>query len=83
MISKTTKEKTKYHWSEIEQMRYIKCLDSRRKLFDLTAPEKNKIGVHKIMSRYVKVRNSAQCRSHHQKMIKKYGSIEAIILQHS
>ena len=31
------------------------------------------------MSRYIKTRNSNQCRSHHQKMAKRYGSLSEII----
>lgn len=34
------------------------------------------------MSRKIKTRNYVQCRTHHQKMIEKYGCIEAIIKNH-
>lgn len=35
------------------------------------------------MSKILKTRNAQQCRSHHQKMIAKYGSIEAIVNSHA
>jgi hypothetical protein len=35
--------------------------------------------LNRIMSKYVGTRSHEQCRSHHQKMIKNYGSIETII----
>ena len=35
------------------------------------------------MAKYIKTRSSGQCRSHHQKMLKKHGSIDNIILSHN
>ena len=35
------------------------------------------------MSNYISMRNPAQCRSHHQKMVSKLGSIDAIIEEFS
>jgi hypothetical protein len=32
-----------------------------------------------MMSKKVKTRNAQQCHSHHQKMMKKYGSLDGII----
>jgi len=37
--------------------------------------------VHKRLSECVKTRNDKQCKSHHQKMMKIYKSIEGIIQQ--
>ena len=35
-----------------------------------------------MMSKFIESRNSVQCHSHHQKMVKKYGSIQNIIDHH-
>jgi hypothetical protein len=50
-----------------------------RKLFDLSIEEKKYIGINKIMSSYIKTRDSIQCHSHHQKIIKKYGTLDRAI----
>ncbi len=41
--------------------------------------EKKSKCIHRMMSRYIQSRDSTQCRSHHQKMMTKYGSIARII----
>jgi hypothetical protein len=48
-------------------------------MFSLSLKTKKQFGVQKMLSKVVKTRTPVQCRSHHQKMIKKYGSIEAIL----
>ena len=34
-----------------------------------------------MMSKFIQTRNSTQCHTHHQKMMEKFHSIEAIILE--
>jgi hypothetical protein len=42
--------------------------------------EKRKdVKVNVLMSKQVKTKTSRQCHSHHQKMIKKFGSLENLI----
>lgn len=35
--------------------------------------------IFKVMARYIRTRAADQCRSHHQKMEKKFGTIDAIL----
>jgi len=49
------------------------------KLFELNVEEKRRLKVNVKMSQAVKSRTPIQCHSHHQKMLKKYGSICGII----
>jgi hypothetical protein len=48
-------------------------------MFSLSLSEKKNLRVNVMMSKKVKSRNAQQCHSHHQKMIKKYGDLQAII----
>jgi hypothetical protein len=59
-------------------------LKNKSFLFSLSVEEKRKTKVNIQMSRAVKTKNAIQCHSHHQKMVKKHGSVEAVIrkLQH-
>jgi len=41
------------------------------------------LGIHNLMSKYIKNRSARQCRSHHQKMMSKYKSIENILSQNA
>ena len=45
----------------------------------MSLENRKKSGVHTKMSTLIKGRNSAQCRSHHQKMLAKYKSLDGII----
>lgn len=48
-------------------------------LFNLPLEEKKKIKVNVLLSKRIPSRTSTQCRSHHQKMVQKYSSIEKVI----
>ena len=45
--------------------------------------QKKKFRVNVLMSKMVKSRTSTQCHTHHQKMIKKYATVENIIEEYS
>ena len=68
-----------YRWTYTQQQRYIKFLQLNHHLFDLSLEERRSLKVNKLMSHFVKTRDCLQCRSHHQKMIQKFGSIQGII----
>jgi hypothetical protein len=54
-------------------------LVKKRSLFDLSVEERKRTGIHTKMSKIIKARNPSQCRSHHQKMLVRFGSVDAII----
>jgi hypothetical protein len=41
--------------------------------------ERKKAKIHSKMSRYMKIRSGGQCRSHHQKMLLTYHSVDGIL----
>jgi hypothetical protein len=45
-------------------------------LFGGTREDRMRMRVHMMMSRQVETRTHQQCRSHHQKMIKRFGTLE-------
>jgi hypothetical protein len=52
---------------------------THRYLFALPTIEKKKIKLNVLFSEQIPSRTSAQCRSHHQKMMERYGSIEQVV----
>lgn len=70
---------SKYTWNSTENRLYVKFLASKEALFDLSLKEKKQIRLNVLMSNKIKTRSPAQCHSHHQKMILKYGSIPGIL----
>jgi hypothetical protein len=68
-----------YHWSEIEDLKYLEFIHRERRLFDLPLAERKKMRIHHMMSKFIRTRNPCQCRSHHQKMISKFRTIDEII----
>lgn len=50
-----------------------------RSFFDYSKEKKREICINKLIGKAVKTRTPTQCHTHHQKMMAKYGSIEAII----
>jgi hypothetical protein len=83
VASKATRKEASYHWTCTEQKRYINFLIENRPMFSLTINQKRNKKIHVKMSNYISMRNPAQCRSHHQKMVSKFGSIDAIIEEFS
>ena len=47
--------------------------------FRMKYQERSKLRINVIMSKKVRTRNSTQCHNHHQKMLKRLGSLEALI----
>ena len=68
-----------YHWTLTEHKKYIDFLIKKRSLFNLSMKEKKKVKMHVLMYNYILTKNAKQCRSHHQKMISKYSTIEGIL----
>jgi hypothetical protein len=56
-------------------------LQTNSRLFELSLSEKKNLRINVLMSKKVKTRSSQQCHSHHQKMMKKYGSIEILLIE--
>lgn len=68
-----------YQWSDEENRKYCNFL---LKLRQRVGADAQGARVHKIniqMSRAVRTRTAVQCRSHNQKMLKRLGSLEAVI----
>lgn len=49
----------------------------------MTLSQKRYVGVHTKMSKRIKGKTSTQCRTHHQKMLKKHLTIENIIKEYA
>jgi hypothetical protein len=54
-----------------------------REKFELSFREKKISGLFLMLEKTVQDRDSLQYRSHHQKMVQKFGSIEGIINAHA
>ena len=70
-----------YNWNMVENKRYLKFLIKKRKLFNLSSYEKKCIKINCLMAEEIKTRNAAQCHTHHQKMVMKYGSIDNVLIE--
>ena len=75
---KSKKNHLNYYWSVDENRRYCDFLMRYPNIFSLPTNQKKNMRVNVMMSKKVKTRNPQQCHSHHQKMVKKYGSIAEI-----
>jgi hypothetical protein len=73
---------SKYHWTESEHYKYLQFLEKESALFNLSIADKKRKRIHEMMSKKIKSRNSHQCRSHHQKMLIKWRTIEGILQSH-
>lgn len=49
-------------------------------LFGFSEKERQEVGIHNMMSEKIKTRTPVQCRSHHQKMLKKHKTIANILV---
>lgn len=67
-------------WSCQENQAYVSFLKENSNQF-VSYLEKKRARTFILMSQTVKTRTSYQCKSHHQKMIQKYGGIQEIIMQ--
>lgn len=68
-----------YNWSDYENKKYVQFLAEFQKLLQLPPKERKLHKLNLKMSRRIKTRNHVQCRTHHQKMMEKFGSVGAII----
>ena len=75
------KGKGKYHWGKVEQKRYVDFLLENLSFFELSANDRRMIGINSKMSKTIKTRDTNQCRSHHQKMLVKFETVERIIAE--
>jgi hypothetical protein len=73
------KRARKKHWKPVENQRYVEFLRRNTDLFEKNREDKRLMKINLLMSKFVKSKTSTQCRSHHQKMLLHYGSIQAII----
>lgn len=70
-----SKRGRKKHWKSAENMRYVEFLRTNEELFTLGREDKRLMRINILMSKFVRTKTSTQCRSHHQKMVKHYGTI--------
>jgi hypothetical protein len=70
-------------WSKAERKRYVGFLKKNMLLFALSVEERKFKKINVLMSEAVRSRSPAKCHSYHQKMMIRFGSIDAIILSHS
>jgi hypothetical protein len=76
---KTPPSEPSYQWNETEKLRYLMFLSQKRSLFALPLKQRKRKRIHYLLSKMVKTRSAIQCRSHHQKMLSKFGSIAEIL----
>lgn len=71
-------ERNTFGWSKEENLRYAHFLKENLPLFK-TQKKRRSLKVYKLISETVKSRTLIQCKSHHQKMLLKYGGNHRII----
>lgn len=76
-LKKSSKKK---HWKAHENQKYIEFLKENKDLFEKDREDKRLMKINIMMSKSVRTKNATQCRSHHQKMLVHYKTIENIIL---
>lgn len=62
-----------------ENIRYAEFMEQNLSMFQAPMRERRQLKPNLMMSRYIKTRNSDQCRSHHQKMMKYHRTVPEII----
>lgn len=75
----TRKQYSKSHWSEDENDKYVEFLLKFKSVLEGGKKNRRKWHLNRMMSKAISSRSHEQCRSHHQKMIKHYRTIEGII----
>jgi hypothetical protein len=75
----TKKDFSTSHWNDEENEKYIQFLVKFREVIEGEKKKRRKWHLNRIMSKFIGTRSHEQCRSHHQKMIKNYRSVEGII----
>ena len=72
-------EKKPYRWGPEEHLLYAAFLERNREIFVNRVNRLPPGFFHKMAAELNIGRNNCQCRTHHQKMMEKYKSVEAII----
>jgi hypothetical protein len=75
-----TKRDENYYWKAAENERYLEFVRENIQWFRLTYKERVHVKINVLMSQAVGTRTAHQCHSHHQKMLRKVGSLEALFL---
>lgn len=75
----TRKQYSKSHWSEEENEKYVGFLLKFKSVIEGGKKNRRKWHLNRMMSKAIGSRSHEQCRSHHQKMIKHYKTLEGII----
>lgn len=75
---KETKIYNRNGWDEDENRKYREFIELNTEILE-NREERREKKVFLRLSEYVETRDANQCRSHHQKMIQKYKSIEKIL----
>jgi hypothetical protein len=75
------KKSKKKHWKAHENRKYVEFLRNNMSLFERNREDKRLMRINILMSNHVRSKNSTQCRSHHQKMLAHYKTIDNIILR--
>lgn len=66
------------HWSQNENMKFTMFVDFYRHVF--TGNYNNRqVRIFVFMAEFMKTRNSVQCRTHFQKMMRQYNSVPNMI----
>jgi hypothetical protein len=66
-------------WKLEENVAYMAFLNKNSHLFESNWHQRKSLKINVLMSKIIKTRSPAQCRSHHQKMMKYHQSIPNII----
>lgn len=67
------------HWNHEENKKYIEFLMKFKSVIEGPKKNRRKWHLNRIMSKEVSTRSHEQCRSHHQKMMKHYRSVDGIL----
>lgn len=82
IISKATVLKDNYskngHWTTSENSKFTLFVDYYKHIF-LGNYNNRQVRLFIFMADFIKTRNSVQCRTHFQKMMRQYGSIKTMI----
>lgn len=67
------------HWNEEENDKYVTFLTKFKSVIEGGKKNRRKWHLNRMMSKAIITRSHEQCRSHHQKMMKHYSTIDGIL----
>ena len=79
MTKRGEKRKRTVHWTQHEHHMYINFLTKKSHLLSLSLNDKKKAQPLRKMAEFIGSKDARQCRSHHQKMMKRHKSIDNIV----